>query len=121
MLSPFLLLLLLVPPAGHMPSWVYLFASFSVVFYTWLDCFDGKQARRTGTSSPLGQLFDHGCDALSVNLLLANIGCSLGISCGWAHAWGNMLVSHVAGQWVASSRISTPCRPPALYDPAVVQ
>lgn len=27
------------------------------------DCMDGKQARRTGSSSPLGQLFDHGCDA----------------------------------------------------------
>jgi ethanolaminephosphotransferase len=25
---------------------------------------DGKQARRTGTSSPLGQLFDHGVDCL---------------------------------------------------------
>ena len=23
----------------------------------------GKQARRTGTSSPLGELFDHGCDS----------------------------------------------------------
>ena len=23
----------------------------------------GMQARRTGTSSPLGELFDHGCDA----------------------------------------------------------
>ena len=28
-----------------------------------LDGIDGKQARRTGTSSPLGELFDHGCDA----------------------------------------------------------
>ena len=25
--------------------------------------FLGKQARRTGTSSPLGELFDHGCDS----------------------------------------------------------
>jgi phosphatidylglycerophosphate synthase len=28
--------------------------------YQTLDAVDGKQARRTGTSSPLGQLFDHG-------------------------------------------------------------
>ena len=28
--------------------------------YLHLDCIDGKQARRTGSSSPLGQLFDHG-------------------------------------------------------------
>ena len=26
---------------------------------------DGKQARRTGNSSPLGLLFDHGCDAFT--------------------------------------------------------
>ncbi|KAK4479855.1 hypothetical protein RD792_015398 [Penstemon davidsonii] len=28
------------------------------------DAVDGKQARRTNSSSPLGELFDHGCDAL---------------------------------------------------------
>lgn len=26
---------------------------------------DGKQARRTSSSSPLGELFDHGCDSIS--------------------------------------------------------
>ena len=31
-----------------------------------LDAIDGKQARRTKTSSPLGQLFDHGCDSFSI-------------------------------------------------------
>ncbi|OEH75505.1 macrophage erythroblast attacher [Cyclospora cayetanensis] len=30
-----------------------------------LDAVDGKQARRTNTSTPLGQLFDHGCDSFS--------------------------------------------------------
>lgn len=83
--------------AGYAPRWVYLFAAFAVVFYTWLDCFDGKQARRTGTSSPLGQLFDHGCDALSVNLLLASIGASLGVPCGWAHGIGMFGVSGSRG------------------------
>lgn len=33
--------------------------------YQTLDAIDGKQARRTGSSSPLGELFDHGCDSLS--------------------------------------------------------
>jgi len=33
-----------------------------------MDNLDGKQARRTGTSSPLGELFDHGCDALVVTI-----------------------------------------------------
>jgi len=30
-----------------------------------MDSIDGKQARRTNTASPLGELFDHGCDAVS--------------------------------------------------------
>eukprot|EP00933_Yihiella_yeosuensis_P077364 TRINITY_DN8776_c0_g3_i1.p1 TRINITY_DN8776_c0_g3~~TRINITY_DN8776_c0_g3_i1.p1 ORF type:complete len:389 (-),score=56.72 TRINITY_DN8776_c0_g3_i1:101-1267(-) len=34
-------------------------------FYQTMDAMDGKQARRTGSSTPLGQLFDHGCDCLS--------------------------------------------------------
>jgi phosphatidylserine synthase len=31
-----------------------------------MDAIDGKQARRTGTSGPLGELFDHGCDAINM-------------------------------------------------------
>ncbi len=30
-----------------------------------MDAIDGKQARRTSSSSPLGELFDHGCDSVS--------------------------------------------------------
>ena len=33
-----------------------------------LDEMDGKQARRTGNSSALGMIFDHGCDAFSIGL-----------------------------------------------------
>ncbi len=40
---------------------------FVLVFlYQTLDALDGKQARRTHNSTPLGQLFDHGCDAVSM-------------------------------------------------------
>jgi len=38
--------------------------------YQILDNLDGKQARRTGTSSPFGMLLDHGCDIFT-NLLTA--------------------------------------------------
>ncbi|KAF4320629.1 hypothetical protein BBO99_00004803 [Phytophthora kernoviae] len=48
------------------PRWVYANAGFSLLFYQILDVADGKQARKTGNSSPLGLLFDHGCDALNV-------------------------------------------------------
>lgn len=47
------------------PAWVALFSGLSVLFYQTLDALDGKQARRTGTASPVGQLFDHGFDALA--------------------------------------------------------
>ncbi|CAH0479357.1 unnamed protein product [Peronospora belbahrii] len=48
------------------PRWVYINAGLSLLFYQILDVADGKQARKTGNSSPLGLLFDHGCDALNV-------------------------------------------------------
>lgn len=35
-------------------------SAFAVFFYLHMDNLDGKQARRTKNSSPLGQLFDHG-------------------------------------------------------------
>ncbi len=34
--------------------------ALGLFFYQTMDVIDGKQARRTGTSSPLGELFDHG-------------------------------------------------------------
>ena len=46
--------------AGNGPRWLYYLNGFSVFWYLHLDCLDGKQARRTKSSSPLGQLFDHG-------------------------------------------------------------
>ncbi|KAJ9522082.1 hypothetical protein QJQ45_005203 [Haematococcus lacustris] len=68
---------------GEAPRWVYLWSALAVALYCNLDCMDGKQARRTRSSSPLGQLFDHGCDALALHMMLANIACSLGVGCSW--------------------------------------
>ncbi|GIL51970.1 hypothetical protein Vafri_7936 [Volvox africanus] len=56
--------------AGIAPKWTYIFAGTSILIYTNLDCIDGKQARRTNSSSPLGQLFDHGCDAIALHVML---------------------------------------------------
>lgn len=47
------------------PHWIYYYFSVSLWIYSTLDNIDGKQARRTGSSSPLGELFDHGCDSLN--------------------------------------------------------
>ena len=58
-----------------MPAWMYFITATCAFIYQTMDAVDGKQARRTGTSSPLGQLFDHGkfqnfklegCDAVNV-------------------------------------------------------
>ncbi|XP_047520227.1 ethanolaminephosphotransferase 1-like [Pieris napi] len=43
----------------------YFLSVFLFLAYT-LDGIDGKQARRTQTSGPLGELFDHGLDSYSV-------------------------------------------------------
>ncbi|KAJ2807649.1 hypothetical protein H4R21_000391 [Coemansia helicoidea] len=52
------------------PRWVYFAYAACVWIYGSFDAVDGKQARRTGTASPLGELFDHGCDSLVVSLIM---------------------------------------------------
>ena len=47
---------------SNLPSWVFGYSAFTVFFYITMDAIDGMQARKTQSSSPLGQLFDHGCD-----------------------------------------------------------
>lgn len=39
------------------------------IFDLFSDGIDGKQARRTKTSSPLGELFDHGVDSYSAAMI----------------------------------------------------
>ncbi|XP_077266589.1 choline/ethanolaminephosphotransferase 1 bbc isoform X2 [Temnothorax americanus] len=47
------------------PRWACFLCALGLFIYQSLDAIDGKQARRTGTSTPLGELFDHGCDSIS--------------------------------------------------------
>lgn len=50
------------------PRWVHVAHGLLLFLYQTFDAVDGKQARRTNSSSPLGELFDHGCDALACAL-----------------------------------------------------
>ncbi|KAF8456207.1 CDP-alcohol phosphatidyltransferase-domain-containing protein [Terfezia claveryi] len=50
---------------GPGPAWMYYSFAAGLWMYSTMDNLDGKQARRTGTSSPLGELFDHGIDSLN--------------------------------------------------------
>src|SRR5262245_21781737 len=51
--------------ASPLPAWVCALNALCIYVYQTLDALDGKQARRTRSSSPLGELFDHGCDAMT--------------------------------------------------------
>ncbi|GAA5892588.1 hypothetical protein JCM5296_006169 [Sporobolomyces johnsonii] len=76
------------------PRWLYWTFAAGLFAYQSLDAIDGKQARRTGTSGPLGELFDHGCDAINTTLgaLLAAAALNLGLS------W-----------WTVASLVATNC------------
>ena len=49
----------------QVPAWASVLCALGLFLYQSLDAIDGKQARRTHSSSPLGELFDHGCDSIS--------------------------------------------------------
>ncbi|KLO08212.1 Choline/ethanolaminephosphotransferase [Schizopora paradoxa] len=53
---------------GPGPSWLYLSFAVGLFLYQTFDNVDGKQARRTGTSSALGHIFDHTIDSLNCSL-----------------------------------------------------
>jgi ethanolaminephosphotransferase len=89
--------------------------------YQTLDAIDGKQARRTGSSSPLGQLFDHGmytlylvqvkfskyhtyctgCDALCAifNMVSAAASLQLGATLRSYIALSSVAISFYLAQW----------------------
>ncbi|KAJ4000283.1 choline ethanolaminephosphotransferase [Lentinula boryana] len=53
---------------AHVPQWIYFTWGIGLFLYQSFDAVDGKQARRTGMAGPLGEMFDHGCDALNTTL-----------------------------------------------------
>lgn len=73
------LLLLDTKLEGVAPSWLYLIAAAGFFIYQSLDAIDGKQARRTGSANQLGELFDHGCDAISMFLILTSGASAVGL------------------------------------------
>ncbi|ETW86660.1 phosphatidylinositol synthase 1 (CDP-alcohol phosphatidyltransferase1) [Heterobasidion irregulare TC 32-1] len=67
---------------ASVPQWVYYTWGAGLFLYQSFDAIDGKQARRTGMAGPLGEMFDHGCDALNTTLevILASHALNLGRS-----------------------------------------
>ncbi|XP_048355808.1 cholinephosphotransferase 1 isoform X1 [Sphaerodactylus townsendi] len=85
-LVPTLLLFAYCPTATEeAPSWVLFSCALGLFIYQSLDAIDGKQARRTNSSSPLGELFDHGCD--SVSTVFIGIASCLAVRLGTNPDW----------------------------------
>ncbi|CAF4744851.1 unnamed protein product [Rotaria socialis] len=56
-----------------LPNWIWLVAAICQFCSHQLDGMDGKQARRTKSSSALGELFDHGVDSWACFLFPVSI------------------------------------------------
>ena len=59
---------------------------------------DGSQARRTGQSGPLGELFDHGVDALNTSLEVLLFAATMRLGQGWRTVmvlFGSLLTFYV--------------------------
>jgi len=65
------------------PSWVYASWSIGLFLYQTFDAIDGTQARRTHQSGPLGELFDHGVDALNTSLECLLFSAAMKFGQGW--------------------------------------
>lgn len=58
---------------GDIPAWAIILSALLYLLYHIFDVLDGKHARNTKTSSPLGLLMDHGCDALTTFLFAMSL------------------------------------------------
>lgn len=84
-----------------LPSWVIFLSGYCTIAYYTFDCMDGKQARRTGQSSPLGQLFDHGFDCICN---LAHVSTNAGYLVIGGTPWftllqGSLFLAFFMAQW----------------------
>ncbi|CAH0385409.1 unnamed protein product [Bemisia tabaci] len=70
---------------SDVPRWACFVCALGLFIYQSLDAIDGKQARRTSSSNPLGELFDHGCDSISTVFVAVSacISVKMGNSPGW--------------------------------------
>ncbi|XP_057314449.1 ethanolaminephosphotransferase 1-like [Hydractinia symbiolongicarpus] len=75
------------PGYETVPNWVWLIGAFCIFWAHQLDGCDGKQARRTNSSSPLGELFDHGLDSSAVWLMGIGILSIYGVGEKTASQW----------------------------------
>jgi ethanolaminephosphotransferase len=95
------------------PSWVCFFSAFCYLIYQILDNIDGKQARRTNSSSPLGLLVDHGTDACTTFFITCGLGAILGLETIYQYIllWIMIIVPFYLNTWeeYITGEMSLPC------------
>ena len=79
----------------NLPSWFWLLNAVILIFYQTMDAMDGRHARNTGSSSPLGQLFDHGLD--SINSFLSSILILTMLNAGELHPIYSLVFLFISG------------------------
>lgn len=79
-------------PLTGVPSAAFLLPSAALFLYLSLDNIDGAQARRSGSSSPLGEFLDHWCDAFNAGFMVLGFCLATGFP-----AWQTLLILGVAG------------------------
>lgn len=97
-----ILIAIYVPDLGtDAPNWLYFSFAAGLWLYSTFDNVDGKQARRTGTSSPLGELFDHGCDALNCTCVALLQAAALGL--GHSYSTVGLVLLTIVGFYLSTA------------------
>ena len=86
---------------GFIPPWACFFSAFCYFLYMVLDNIDGKQARRTKSSSPLGLLVDHGTDACTTFFITCGLGAILALESIYQYIllWIMIIVPFYLNNW----------------------
>lgn len=77
------------------PKILYLLFGFLLFAYQTLDGTDGKQARRTKSGSALGELMDHGIDAIVTGLLGVAISDAIGLDIHTKAPWQGFILAQM--------------------------
>ncbi|KAK6157734.1 hypothetical protein DH2020_011982 [Rehmannia glutinosa] len=91
------------------PRWVHFAHGLLLFLYQTFDAVDGKQARRTNSSSPLGELFDHG--DLSLFIILYSLASVIAFSLRpWPLEAQQCVVGILSGSGLYQQSLSTVLR-----------
>eukprot|EP01138_Halocafeteria_seosinensis_P015289 gb/GECG01015605.1/.p1 GENE.gb/GECG01015605.1/~~gb/GECG01015605.1/.p1 ORF type:complete len:397 (+),score=34.77 gb/GECG01015605.1/:1-1191(+) len=86
--------------AGGLPNELFLGAALAIFIYNTMDAIDGKHARNTNQSSPLGQMFDHGCDSVVLAFMIILLSIALAPPRPFVYGWAiPMYYAFFCGQW----------------------